>query len=97
MKIKDFNILDLKNVSTLRIHSPHQQKLNFMKRFKFATHTKYVYLIQSLINRLIENKVENSNVGVFLKFELGLGKKILKCLILKWKIHNAFLFFEFLT
>lgn len=37
----------------------------------------------------------------FLKFELGLGKnrfeKILKCLILKWKIHNAFLFFEFLT
>lgn len=69
MKIKDFNILDLKNVSTLRIHSPHQQKLNFMKRFKFATHTKYVYLIQSLINRLID-----SNVGVFFKFELGLGK-----------------------
>lgn len=54
MKIKDFNILDLKNVSTLRIHSPHQQKLNFMKRFKFATHTKYVYLIQNVINILIE-------------------------------------------
>lgn len=33
----------------------------------------------------------------FFKFELGLGKKNLKCLILKWKIHNAFLFFEFLT